>query len=49
MRAGEIIERALRHHTHGASHGVRGLGQGVEGAIAANGNHSGAVGLGQGR
>ena len=39
MGAGEVVERALRHHTHGAARRVRGLCHRVEGAVAADGDH----------
>ena len=46
MRAGEVVERALRHHAHGAARGVRGLRHRVEGAVAADGDHGRAGGDG---
>ncbi len=48
MRAGEVIERALRHHPHGTARGVRGLCHRIEGAVAADGNHGRAVSDGLG-
>ena len=38
MRAGKVVERALRHHTHGAACGVSGLCHRVERAVAADGD-----------
>ncbi|MDT4857075.1 hypothetical protein FQZ97_914870 [compost metagenome] len=44
--AAEIVEGALRQHAEGAAAAQRGLGHGVDGAVAARGHHHAAHGPG---
>ena len=44
VRTGEVVERALRHHAHGAACGVCGLRHGVERAVATDGDYGRARG-----
>ena len=48
MGAREVVEGALRYHTHSAARSVRGLRHRIEGAVAADGNHGCAIRQGNG-